>query len=88
MLDSQVSIYAVDTGNFYSNNEARLHWKNHQYRVERNNLIEVRKKLEQELYESEITEEDLKLILKEEKEIEEYSEEQKEKIKELKRINK
>ena len=88
MLDSQVSIYAVDTGNFYSNNEARLHWKNHQYRVERNNLIEVRKKLEQELYESEIIEEDLKLILKEEKEIEEYSEEQKEKIKELKRINK
>ena len=39
MLDKQINIYSVDTGNFYSNKEAHLHWKNHKLRVERNNLI-------------------------------------------------
>lgn len=39
MLDKQISIYSVDTGNFYSNKEARLHWKNHALRAERNRLI-------------------------------------------------
>ena len=39
MLDKQINIYSVDTGNFYSNKEARLHWKNHKLRVERNQLI-------------------------------------------------
>lgn len=39
MLDKQVQILSVDTGNFYSNKEAFLHWKNHSLRVERNQLI-------------------------------------------------
>lgn len=39
MLDKQINIYSVDTGNFYSNREARLHWLNHKLRVERNQLI-------------------------------------------------
>ena len=39
MLDKQINIYSVDTGNFYSNKEARLHWKNHALRSERNRLI-------------------------------------------------
>ena len=39
MLDKQINIYSVDTGNFYSNKEARLHWKNHKLRAERNRLI-------------------------------------------------
>ena len=39
MLDKQINIYSVDTGNFYSNKEARLHWKNHVLRTERNRLI-------------------------------------------------
>ena len=38
-LDKQVQILSVDTGNFYSNEEARLHWKNHKLRAERNRLI-------------------------------------------------
>ncbi len=38
-LDVQVQILSVDTGNFYSNKEARLHWKNHALRAERNKLI-------------------------------------------------
>ena len=39
MLDRQVQIYSLDTGNFYSNKEAFLHWKNHKLRNERNQLI-------------------------------------------------
>ena len=37
-LDIQVQILSVDTGNFYSNKEALLHWKNHELRIERNEL--------------------------------------------------
>lgn len=39
MLDKQIQILSVDTGNFYSNKEAYLHWFNHKLRVERNQLI-------------------------------------------------
>ena len=39
MLDKQINIYSVDTGNFYSNKEARLHWANHKLRAERNKLV-------------------------------------------------
>ena len=39
VLDKQINIYSVDTGNFYSNKEARLHWKNHKLRAERNKLV-------------------------------------------------
>jgi len=39
MLDRQVQILSVDTGNFYSNTESFLHWKNHKLRSERNLLI-------------------------------------------------
>ena len=40
MLDSQVQILSVDTGNFYSRKEAHLHWLNHKLRVERKQLID------------------------------------------------
>ena len=39
MLDRQVQILSLDTGNFYSSREAKLHWKNHMLRMERNQLI-------------------------------------------------
>lgn len=39
MLDRQVQILSVDTGNFYSNTESFLHWKNHKLRAERNLLV-------------------------------------------------
>lgn len=38
MLDKQVNILSVDTGDFYSNREAHLHWKNHQLRGEKRYL--------------------------------------------------
>ena len=39
MLDRQVQIISCDTGNFYSQHEARLHWVNHKLRAERNQLL-------------------------------------------------
>lgn len=50
MLDKQIQIYSVDTGNFYSNREAYLHWKNHKLRAEgrwlKNNLKDLEVKLQ------------------------------------------
>lgn len=43
MLDKQIQILSVDTGNFYSKREARLHWLNHKLRSERNELINGRR---------------------------------------------
>ena len=46
-LQSQIHIYGIDTGNFYTNNEARLHWKNHKIKIEKINLkTEYKKNLE------------------------------------------
>lgn len=49
MLDKQIQIYSVDTGNFYSNREAYLHWKNHKLRAEarwlKNNIEDIEAKL-------------------------------------------
>lgn len=56
MLDKQVQIYGIDTGNFYSNREARLHWKNHKIKLEKRNLkTELNNNLKQisELYDNE-----------------------------------
>lgn len=38
-LDTQINIYAMDTSDFYSNREKRLHELNHRLRSERNKLI-------------------------------------------------
>lgn len=38
MLDKQCQLYSVDTGNFYSNREVRLHIKNHKLRKEKREL--------------------------------------------------
>lgn len=46
MLDVQVQIYSVDTGNFYSNKESYLHSLNHEIKLERRNLVEERKDIE------------------------------------------
>lgn len=39
MLDKQIDIYSLDTGNFYDNRESSLHWLNHKLRSERNQLL-------------------------------------------------
>lgn len=48
MLDRQIQIYSVDTGNFYSGKESHLHWLNHKLRSERNRLVEDIKDIESE----------------------------------------
>ena len=49
MLDTQINMYAVDTGHFYSNHEKYLHKMNCKYRRERNYVNNMLPKLEEEL---------------------------------------
>ena len=46
LLDTQVQIYSVDTGNFYSKKEAHLHRLNHIIRSERNRLVNELKEID------------------------------------------
>ena len=62
-LDIQVQILSVDTGDFYSNHEARLHWLNHKLRIERNELKKIEKDTIHKLIEYGVAENDLKSIL-------------------------
>ena len=39
MLDKQINVYSLDTGNFYDGKESHLHWMNHKLRAERNILV-------------------------------------------------
>lgn len=59
ILQSQIQILSVDTGNFYSNREAYLHWYNHKLRMERNSLLEKIKPLKSELAKNGIDEKQL-----------------------------
>lgn len=62
-LDVQVQILSVDTGNFYSNREASLHWLNHKLRIERNELKKKEEQIVNELSKYGIDKSDLDLIL-------------------------
>lgn len=62
-LDKQVQILSVDTGDFYSNREATLHWLNHKLRIERNELKKKEKDIVGKLSKYVVNENDLKLIL-------------------------
>ena len=63
MLDKQIQILSIDTGNFYSNREAHLHWLNHKLRTERNALINRASEIEEELSKYGIDKNDLDAIL-------------------------
>ena len=63
-LDVQVQILSVDTGNFYSNREASLHWLNHKLRIERNELKKREDEIVEALSEYGINKPELDLILK------------------------
>lgn len=65
-LDVQVHILSVDTGNFYSNKEAHLHWLNHKLRVERSNLKKKENEIVETLLGHGLEEEDLESILNDE----------------------
>jgi len=61
-LDVQVQILSVDTGNFYSNKEAYLHWFNHKLRIERNELKKKENEIINEFSKYGIDKNDLELI--------------------------
>ena len=49
ILEKQISIISCDTGNFYSNNEIRLHKRHHDIKAEKLYLVNELKKIEPEL---------------------------------------
>ena len=63
MLDVQVQILSVDTGDFYSNREAMLHWLNHKLRIERNELKKKEDDIVNKLLECGVNRNDLTQIL-------------------------
>lgn len=63
-LDVQVQILSVDTGDFYSNREASLHWLNHKLRIERSELKNKEDKILNKLAEYGIGKTEMDLILK------------------------
>lgn len=63
MLDTQIQIYSVDTSNFYSNHESRLHRFNHNLRMEKNRMKEILLEKEKEFKEKyKLTDEKIKQI--------------------------
>lgn len=61
-LDTQINLYSVDTGHFYSGYERYLQNMNHKYRQERNYLKNKNKEYEDLLYEYGYTESDLRYV--------------------------
>ena len=47
MLNKQVKIYALDTGNFYSKRESRMHWHINELRVQKRNLTDKLKGMDE-----------------------------------------
>lgn len=59
MLDRQIQIYSVDTGSFYSNNEAALHWLNHKLRSQRRKLADEAKTIEEEFEKVDVSKDEI-----------------------------
>lgn len=87
-LDTQVQILSIDTGHFYSNREAYLHWKKHKLSIEKNQLdygygkndsnnkvrrIFGKREIIKELSKNEIDESAIKLIKKGEYDFNSYN---------------
>lgn len=64
MLDKQIYIYSVDTGQFYSNHEKYLHDMNHKYRRERNYIHNKLPEIEQKLKALGYSDRDIKSLRK------------------------
>ena len=62
MLDTQIHMYSVDTGSFYSNHEKYLHNMNCKYRRERNYINNKLLPLEERLLQSGLTKQDLSYL--------------------------
>lgn len=62
LLDTQINMYSIDTGHFYSNHEKYLHDMNCKYRRERNYINNKLPELEKKLEEFGYSSEDIKLF--------------------------
>lgn len=69
MLDKQIQIYSVDTGNFYSGMESRLHWLNHKLRSERNELVREADAVEKSLADVGVSKDDIVAAVKDDGEV-------------------
>lgn len=58
-LEKQIQIYSVDTGSFYSNNEASLHWLNHKLRSQRRKLVDESKLIESEFEKVDVSKDEI-----------------------------
>lgn len=58
-LEKQIQIYSVDTGSFYSNNEASLHWLNHKLRSQRRKLADESKLIESEFEKVDVSKDEI-----------------------------
>ena len=66
MLNVQIRCISADTGNFYSNKEAMLHYKNHKLKMERNSLSAKLDAISKKLLKYGVDKNDLKAIAKNE----------------------
>ena len=64
MLDTQINMYSVDTGHFYSNHEKYLHEMNCKYRSEKNYVANLLKQLEEQLKADGYSDEDISFLKK------------------------
>lgn len=69
MLDTQINMYTVDTGHFYSNHEKYLHDLNCKYRKERSYINNKLSRLEKKLKEYGYSSDDIKLFKADKSEI-------------------
>lgn len=58
-LEKQIQIYSVDTGSFYSNNEANLHWLSHKLRSQRRKLVDESKLIESEFEKVDVSKDEI-----------------------------
>lgn len=72
MLDVQIKCLSVDTGDFYSNKEAMLHYKNHKLKIEYNALRQKKDKIYNQLQEYGLDKDMLKSIAKNEYDLSVY----------------
>lgn len=79
-LDKQVTIYSVDTGNFYSKKERHLHDLNCKLRMEKNDLRDKLKTLKEEILEENPNAASLIILLDKNKNIPYTSESEEDKI--------
>ena len=58
-LEKQIQIYSVDTGSFYSDDEAELHWLNHEFCSQKNELVNESKDIESDFEKVNVSKDDI-----------------------------